>query len=277
MNSFNKSNDTKDIRVVFLHHSTGQNIWNGNRSTLISKIIEKASHRLSYKFHKMAALPELFQKYNKDFNTNHKITELTFPKSSPYGWHNYPYDYYNIWVKNGGNNSFMEEPSLEMLTRKYKVIIFKHCFPVSNIQSDKDFSDINSDYKSIGNYKLQYLALRDKLCEFPDTKFILFTGAARVKSQLSEDEAKRAKDFFDWVVKEWDRPDDNIYIWDFYNLQTGGGIYLKAENAFSAGNSHPNEIFSGYAAELLFNRIIDVINTNGSETTLTGEHKPENV
>jgi len=48
----------------------------------------------------------------------------------------------------------------------------------------------------------------------------LFTGAAQVKSQISEDEAKRAKEFFEWAVKEWDLPNDNIYIWDFYNLQT---------------------------------------------------------
>ena len=111
------------------------------------------------------------------------------------------------------------------------------------------------------------------MSEFPDTKFILFTGAAQVKSQISEDEAKRAKEFFEWAVKEWDLPNDNIYIWDFYNLQTEWGIYLQDDNAYSVNNSHPNEIFSGNALELLFYRIIDVIKTNGSETTLVGKRK----
>ena len=136
-----------------------------------------------------------------------------------------------------------------------------------------DTADINSDFKTIANYKLQYLALRKKLSEFPNTKFILFTGAAPVKSQISEDEARRAKEFFDWVVKEWNLADDNIYIWDFYNLQTDGGIYFKDINAYSVTNSHPGEVFSGYVSQLLFDRIIDVIKTNGSETTLTGEWK----
>jgi hypothetical protein len=220
LTSYKQSDGLEDIRIVFLHHSTGQNIWNGNRSTIFSKVVGKVSTRLSYKFYKKAVLPELFERYNKNYRTKYIINELTFPKKAPYGWHNYPFDYYNIWVKHAGNNVFMEEPTLEMLTKEYQVIIFKHCFPVSNIQANDDSANIDSDFKSIANYKLQYIALRDKLLEFPNTKFILFTGAAQVKSQISEDEAKRAKEFFEWAVKEWDLPNDNIYIWDFYNLQT---------------------------------------------------------
>lgn len=271
LTSCRQSDDLENIRIVFLHHSTGENIWNGNRSTPLSKIIEKISVRLSYKFYKKAAIPKLLKKFNKDFNKNYIINERVFPKKSPYGWNNYPYDYYNIWVKNAGNTPFMDEPTLEMLSKEYQIIIFKHCFPVSNIQADRDSSEINSDFKSLRNYKLQYLALRDKLLEFPDTKFILFTGAAQVKSQISEIEAKRAKEFFDWVVNEWDLPDDNIFIWDFFYLQTNGEFYFKDNYAQSINNSHPNEDFSGYASGLLFNRIIDVIDYNGSNTTLIGE------
>jgi hypothetical protein len=262
-----------NTRILFLHHSTGQKIWDGNRSTFLSAAIGKINTRLSGKFYKRSGLPLLFDNYNRQFNKGYIIRDLIFPKNTPYGWHNYPYDYYNIWVKNAGDNAYMEEPTLEMLTKEFQVIIFKHCFPVSNIQADKDSGNVDSDFKSLANYKLQYHALRDKLSEFRGTKFILFTGAVQVKSQISEDEAKRAKEFFDWVIKEWDLPDDNIYIWDLYNLQTDGGIYFKDINASSETNSHPNEIFSDYASKLLFNRIIDVIKTNGSETTLTGERK----
>ena len=47
------------------------------------------------------------------------IEEKIFPKAEPYGWNNYPYDYYNIWVKNAGEQPFMEEPTLEILTKEY--------------------------------------------------------------------------------------------------------------------------------------------------------------
>jgi hypothetical protein len=167
----------------------------------------------------------------------------------------------------------MKEPTLEILTKEYQVIIFKHCFPVSNIMPDQDTVDINSEIKTISNYKLQYSALRDKLYEFPDTKFILFTGAAQVRSNISEEEAKRANEFFKWVVDDWDLPDDNIFLYDLYNLETEGGLYFKDEYATSAGNSHPNGIFASKVVFLLFNRIIDIIENNGTGTYLTGEKK----
>jgi hypothetical protein len=272
MNNIN-DNVPDEMRILFLHHSTGQNIWNGRRRTILSKIFGRIHSRLSYKFYKKASLPSLFEAYNKKHNTDYVIDESAFPKKSPYGWRNYPYDYYNIWVKNAGDNSFMEEPTLEILTKKYNVIVFKHCFPVSNIKPDQEISSVDSEYKSLANYRLQYLAIRDKLSQFKETKFIVFTGAARVKSEISEDDARRAKEFFSWVINDWGQMDDNIFIWDFYSLQTEGGLYFNEKNAYSSTNSHPNEEFSEKVSRLLFQRIIDVIKTKGNETTLTGEMK----
>lgn len=270
MNNINKK-DREEIRILFLHHSTGQNIWNGRRRTFLSKILGRISSQLSYRFYKKAAVPRLFEEYNKIHDTNYIVHELAFPKKTPYGWRNYPYDYYNIWVKNAGFESFMEEPTLEILTAKYNVIVFKHCFPVSNIKPDEKTSSADSEYKSLSNYKLQYLALRDKLKQFRDTRFIVFTGAARVRSEISEDDARRAREFFSWVTGEWDQPDDNIFIWDFYTLQTEGELYFNEKYSYSSANSHPNEDFSEKVSRLLFQRIVDIIKTNGSETTLTGE------
>jgi hypothetical protein len=272
LNSCRQKEKTSDMNIIYLHHSIGEVIWRGTPS-LLSRIVRRISKDLSYRFHKVEPLPLLFEKYNKTNNKNYRINEMYFPKASPYGWNNNPYDYYNIWVKNAGKNPFMEEPTIEILTKKYQVIIFKHCSPVSSVNADPDLADINSDYKSISNYKLQYLALRDKFHEFPSTKFILFTGAAQVRNPFTDEEAFRAKDFFEWVKNEWDLPDDNIYLWDLYSLQTEGGLYFKRDYAISEKDSHPNCVFAGYAVKLLFNRIIDIIENNGNTTTLTGKAK----
>jgi hypothetical protein len=245
-------------KILFLHHSTGELIWRGKTNKYI------------YKFTTLGDIQKLFSRYNKDHSKDYSITEQSFPKRSPYGWKNYPYDYYNIWVKNAGDKSFKEEPTLEILTREYDVIILKHCFPVCNIQADKD-SSVGSDYKSISNFKLQYKALKDKMHQFPETKFIVWTGAAQLKSEVTEEEAKRAREFFSWVCNEWDTPGDNIFIWDFYNLQTEGNLYFSKKYSAGFGDSHPNSKFSGYAARLFFNRIIDVLETDGLKTTLKGE------
>jgi len=271
LNSCKQKEKISDMNILYLHHSTGGVIWQGEKPSIITRAARKISPKLAEAVGNKAKLPSLFGEYNKVNNKNYLIREMTFPKASPYGWHNYPYDYYDIWVKHAGNEPYMEEPTLEMLTRQYQVILFKHCYPVSNIQADKDSADINSDYKSLANYMCQYAALRDKMHEFPDTKFIVWTGAAQVKSAVSEDQAIRAREFFTWVKDEWDLPGDNIHIWDLYSLETEGGLYFKEEYATSSNDSHPNSEFAGKAVQLVFNRIIDVIENNGTRTNLKGE------
>lgn len=226
------------VNIVFLHHSTGNVIWK-------------------------AGVKKWFKKYNKQTGTDYTITERAFPAESPYGWNNYPYDYWNIWVKNAGTSPFQGEPTLEMLTADYDLIVFKHCFPVSAVEEDTGTPDVGSSEKRIENYKLQYDALKKKMHEFPGTKFLVWTGAAQVRKATDEASASRAKRFFDWVKNEWDEPGDNIFVWDFYGLETEGGLYLKDEYAESPSNSHPNKKFAETAAPLLCRRITDVLEGRG--------------
>ncbi len=230
--------------ILFLHHSTGECVWNGG-------------------------VPAWFEAYNRANKTQYAITERNFPKSDPYGWNNYPYDYWNIWVRHAGEKPHQTEPTLEMLTPKYDVIVFKHCFPVSAIEPDAGSADVASQDKRIENYKLQYAALRKKLREFPKTKFIVWTGAALVRSETDEATARRAKAFFDWVRTTWDERGDNVYLWDFYALETDGGLYLK--DAYAQGDSHPNERLSKRVAPLLCQRIVDVIAGRGDTASITGQ------
>lgn len=229
---------SSSAKVAFLHHSTGGVIWNGGVATKIAQ-------------------------YNASHGKNYSVTATDFPKSSPYGWNNYPYDYWNIWVNHAGSTAYLQEPTLETLTQTYDVIVFKHCFPVSSIGADASSSSVSSSAKTLGNYKLQYEALKSKMHEFPDKRFIVWTGAALVQGATDADQATRAKQFADWVRTEWDEPGDNIFVWDFFNLETGGGIYLLPANAASAGDSHPSSAFAATVAPQFAQRIIDVIEGRG--------------
>jgi hypothetical protein len=154
----------------------------------------------------------------------------------------------------------MEEPTLEMLTKKYDVIIFKHCYPVSKILADTGTPDIDSNIKRLENYKLQYNALKRKMHEFPDNKFIVWSPAVLVKSQLHEDEARRTYEFYRWIIDEWDEKGDNIFIWDFYKYETEGGLYLLDKYAGGATNSHPDKDFAARVTPLFCKFVIDVVN-----------------
>lgn len=239
-------------KIVFLHHSTGMSLWLGK------------SNKYLYKITKTGDIQKFFAANNRTNETKYAIKELAFPKSSPYGWNNYPYDYYNIWVKNAGEKSFMDEPTLEMLTKEYDVIMFKHCFPVSRISEDTGFPDIDSAEKRVENYKLQYNALKKKMHEFPNTTFIVWTPVLCTKNQMTEDEAKRTHKFYQWMLNEWDEKGDNIYIWDYYKYQADGDLYLLDKNASSPDNSHPNADFSARAGAHLCQFIIDTIETEAN-------------
>lgn len=245
--------------IMFLHHSTGRDIWNGGLSKIFRKLGFDGDG------------VKWFENFNKKQKRNLNFTETYFPKKEPYGWNNYPYDYYNIWVKNAGDKPYKDESTLEMLTKKYDVIIFKHCFPVSNIQKDDSTSDINSDRKTLGNYRLQYEALKKKLLEFPDTKFILWTPTAQVENNTNKEEAERANDFSEWVKTVWDTKGDNIFLWDFRALQTEGGLFFKNEFAQSAEDSHPNGEFAETILPYFSNRVVNIVDGKGDSTSLTGK------
>jgi hypothetical protein len=242
-----RSNQENMNKIVFLHHSTGYSIWTGKTNRYIYKITGQGD------------VQRYFKKYNSKNKTGYVISDRFFPKKELYGWNNYPFDYYNIWVKNAGDEPFLEEPTLEILTKDYDVIIFKHCFPVSNIKEDTGSPDINSPVKSIENFRLQYDALKNKMHRFPENKFIVWTPAVNTQKRMSENEAIRTRQFRDWVVNEWDEKGDNIFVWDFYELETEGGLFLAEKNAFSPDNSHPGREFSARIAPLFGQFVIDVI------------------
>ena len=234
----------RSARILFLHHSTGENIWNGG-------------------------VEAWFKTYNAKNNANYEIRETAFP-NEPYEWANYPYDYWLLWVKNSGRG-FKGQPTLEKLARENDVLIWKHCFPGSAVEEDSGQPAVNSDVKSLENYKLQYQALKTKMKEFPQVRFIVWTLALEVEGNIDEAQAGRAREFVRWVKNTWDEKGDNIFIWDFHALESENGLFLKTKYSAGGGDAHPNEAFSRKAAPLLCRRIVDVIEGRGDTGSLTGQ------
>ena len=110
-------------RIVFLHHSTGNNVYYDGKIT------------------------GWFSNYNKANRTSFQITERFYP-NSPYPWQNYPYDYWNLWVNGACNSNNANVECISTLTKKYDVIIYKHCFPGSHIEPDRGSPTLNSQIKN---------------------------------------------------------------------------------------------------------------------------------
>jgi hypothetical protein len=235
------------VRILYLHHSTGGVIWNSGSHTV----------------------PGELAAYNSAKGTHYEIAEQTYPLTNAgYPWANYPYDYWNLWVNHTGTSMDQSELNLDMVVQNYDVIVFKHCFPVSNIEADSGVASVNSSTQSLQNYYLQYAALKTRMLQFPGKRFIVWTGAALRSADTTPENAARAKIFFDWVKGTWDQHGDNIYVWDFYSLETEGTLYLTAANA--SGDSHPNSTFAGRVAPYFVIRLVDVIEDRGDSGSITG-------
>jgi hypothetical protein len=74
------------------------------------------------------------------------------------------------------------------------------------------------------------------------------------------------------VKEQWDEPGDNIFVWDFFELETEGGNFLLDQYSTDAGgDSHPGDAFAQVAAPLFVNRLVRVIQGDGDTGSLTGQ------
>jgi len=252
------------VRIAYLHHSTGEGVWNGG-------------------------VPAFIQDWNRTHGTDYRIEALTYPTTTrnmailgrlpdrmrnslgiTYPWANYPYDYWNLWVAHTGKDRARGEPNLDDLVKDYDVIVWKHCFPVSYVQPDKERPSVSSEAKTLANYRLQYEALKKRLHQFPSKRFIVWTGPALTQASTTPEDAERARQFSDWVKGSWDEKADNIFVWDFRTLETEGGLFLKPEFASSVDDSHPNAAFSKNVAPSIGRRIVDVIEGRGDAASIAG-------
>jgi hypothetical protein len=247
------------VRIGYLHHSTGEAVWNGGVRAFV-------------------------EAWNAARRTDYRITRVTYPATTggwppvlhrlapnKYPWANYPYDYWNLWVKHTGRDRDRGELNLDDLTERYDVIVFKHCFPVSRVKPDDGAASVSSSQKTIANYRLQYEALKARLRQFPTKRFIVWTGAALPEAATNAEEGARARQFFEWVKRTWDEKGDNIFVWDFHELETEGGLFLKPEYCAKPRDAHPSATFAKQVAPLVGQRIVDVIEGRGDDASLTGE------
>ncbi len=219
-------------KIIFLHHSTGGNVYTEG------------------------GVSSWFSNYNTNQNTNYQISEQWYPSSSD----NYPYDFWNLWVNNNYLDSF---------TQNYDVVIFKHCYPGSDVLSDTGSPSVSSSRKSLENYKIQYRALRDKFDNYPNTLFIIWTLPPRNSLDNGDtSQATRANQFSEWLKKEFlteSGSHPNIYVFDFRSIVANSGGFLKTIYVYG-DDSHPNTQANQIAGPLFAQYIIDAI-TNFSSTS----------
>jgi hypothetical protein len=122
-----------------------------------------------------------------------------------------------------------------------KIVMFKSCFPNSALTGDPgdpipDISENPFDL-SISSAKGIYIDILQYFATKQDTLFIVITAPPLSDGTYS----KNARAFNQWLVNDWltDYPYKNVYVFDFYNvLTTNGGSYSVNDLGATSGNHH---------------------------------------
>ncbi len=201
------------LSIIFMHHSTGQNlIWQGS--------VREALTDLGYEF------------WDHGYNDE----GLTGPDGEPTGidW-DVPDDNTNPdgWdvvfgqpVSDPPDNTFSH-----ML--QHDIILFKSCFPASDITDEAMFNA----------YRQYYLDIRDVMDRHPDKLFIAFTTPPLVPNATTPENAARARRWSEYLTsEEYLDGHPNVAVFNFFDLLADEDGFLREEYRPDEWDSHPNEL-----------------------------------
>ena len=135
-----------------------------------------------------------------------------------------------------------------------RVIMFKSCYPNSNLDGSPHDPPASESGYSVGGAKYVYNDLLTYFSTRPDKLFIVITAPAVQDSAY----AQNARAFNEWLVNDWlaenDYPYANVAVWDFHNILThpdnhhrfqGGSVEYTTSHGNgtlyydSSGDDHP--------------------------------------
>jgi hypothetical protein len=199
----------KPIKLIFIHHSCGEN-WLADDHGGLGVALTKNNYFVSDTNYgwgpdsigdrtDIINWPEWFtgpssRKYLKSLYTNsQKHADYTRNIQDP-----------------GGEN---------------RIIMFKSCFPNSNIGGKPDDAPARGDGLTVGNAKAVYNELLTYFSAHPDKLFIIVTAPPVLDGTY----AANARAFNKWLVNDWlaDYNGTNVGVFDFYNILTGSNHHHR--------------------------------------------------
>lgn len=204
--------DSAPVSIVFMHHSTGLGIiQQGN--------VREGFTSLGYDFWDHG--------YNDEGLTDPAGTALRVNWDVP-GDNTDPDGWYEIFQQP------YTDPPANTLSHmlQHDVIIFKSCFPTSDISDDDMFAA----------YQRYYLDIRDVIDQYPDKLFVAWTTPPLVPNSTTPENAARARSWAEYLTSaEYLDGHPNLVVFDIFNLLADEDGFLRAEYRGDEWDSHPNE------------------------------------
>jgi hypothetical protein len=229
---------------IFLHHSTGDNIWGPNGSA--------------------TSIPQEIAKYNT-FHTYSagdaiSMDQLWWPDGANSGNNEW-----ECWHRIFENKDLANSDIRGILAAN-KIVVIKSCFPSSALDRLGQLSDtLSPTEKTIYNYKWHWRHIVKAMKQHPGVFFAIWTNAPLTSGQSDATAADLSKKFCKWAKDTLAKGLDpiigtfpkNIYVFDYFSKLTDANGYLKNQYAVNSGDSHPNDAATALIAPQFVSEIFD--------------------
>ena len=161
--------------------------------------------------------------------------------------------YLNALYNEGEQHCSYSRSSTAAPSGENEVIMFKSCFPNSALQGNPNDPvpsiDNNplkgegsgSENHTVANAKGIYIDLLEYFRTRQDKLFIVITAPPLMANDTNAAQAANARTFNNWLVNEWlvGYPYNNVFVFDFYNVLTSNGGNANTNDVGSeTGNHH---------------------------------------
>ncbi len=241
------SNPPLDIvKLIFIHHSTGEN-WLTDGYGNLGETLAENNYFVS--------------DTNYGWGPNGIGDRTNIPDWLEWFRSDSTGTYFQALVNESGqhadNTRTLADPGGEN-----QIILFKSCFPNSDLEGNPQDDPTPEGWLSVGHAKYVYNQILDFFKDHPDKLFIVITAPPLSDST----NASNARAFNQWLVNDWllenDYPYHNVAVFDFYNVLTGteghhtfqvGAEYHQVANRdtlhYPSGDDHPSKKGSQKATE----------------------------
>jgi hypothetical protein len=174
----NPGKAARPLSMVWLHHSTGDEILNGG---LLAAL--KANAVEFYDIN-----------YKEAVVDGYVIGDHTDPKDFPKALNTPKYlEVIRTWERKDGKG--------------HDVVMFKSCFPNSDIKNEAQLEE----------YKKHYLSLIPTFKQHPKILFVAMSTPPLVPEQSTAENAARARKWAKWITAEYARDLPNVKVFDLFN------------------------------------------------------------
>ena len=243
----NLSPPTDPVRLVFIHHSTGGN-W----------LADPAQNELGGDLGRVLAENNYYvSATNYGWGPDFIGDATDIPNWLDWFRGERSAVYLEALFNEDGQNfgDFGSWPRLdESVGGENRIILFKSCFPNSELEGKPDDKAAAEGWLTVSNAKYVYNEILKYFATRPDKLFVVITAPPLSRSSNS----KNARAFNLWLVNDWLRENNyalnNVAVFDFYNVLTGVDNHHRIFNgevehtfktgqnllAYPSGDDHPS-------------------------------------